>query len=211
MWVFNSDRIEKMQKEEAVNYLNEESIRNYLNNAGSIGVSYSETDQYIKAAVLVPLLQIKKEWHLLYTRRTEKVNSHKGQVSFPGGSRDDGDLCAEDTALREAKEEIGLEKENVRILGRLNTIKSISRFIIIPVVARIITPYDYRISEDEVSRVFTIPLSWLVQKENYQIKGTRINGNVYEDIVFYKYYENELLWGLTARITLDFLQQLELI
>ena len=200
-----------MQKEQTVNLLTEENIRHFLENTGSIGISYTDSNQYKKAAVLVPLIKFGREWHLLFTRRTEKVNSHKGQVSFPGGSRDDGDLCAEDTALREANEEIGLEKENVRVLGRLNTIKSISRFVIIPVVARIITPFGYRISEDEVSRVFTIPLSWLVKKENYQIKGTRINGNVYEDIVYYNLYDNELLWGLTARITLDFLHQLDLI
>ena len=80
-----------------------------------------------------------------------------------------------------------------------------------PVVARILHPFTYRLSQDEVSRAFTIPLTWLAQKGNYQIQGTRINGNIYEDIVFFNKYDGELLWGLTARITLDFLHQLELI
>ena len=204
-------RIIKMKASSSPDFLTEEKINRYLSQIEYQSFPYSDDEQYTQAAVLIPLIRLNEDWHLMYTRRTEKVNSHKGQVSFPGGSREKGDKRAEDTALRETNEEIGLERENTRLLGRLNTIKSISKFVIIPVVARILHPFTYRLSQDEVDRVFTIPLTWLTQKGNYQIQGTRINGNVYEDIVFFNKYDGELLWGLTARITLDFLRLLELI
>src|SRR3972149_10425764 len=71
------------------------------------------------AAVLVPLYQQGGEWHLLFTRRTDTVDEHKGQVSFPGGSVDAGDGAPEDTALRESEEEIGLRRSDVTVIGRL--------------------------------------------------------------------------------------------
>ena len=69
------------------------------------------------AAVLIPLLRQDDEWHLLFTRRTDKVESHKGQVSFPGGGCDEGETTPEETALREANEEVGIDPQKVRVLG----------------------------------------------------------------------------------------------
>ncbi len=80
------------------------------------------------AAVLIPLLRQDGEWHLLYTRRTDQVESHKGQVSFPGGACDDGETTPEQTALREAQEEIGLDPGGVRLLGRLNSMLTITSY-----------------------------------------------------------------------------------
>src|SRR5436190_3681888 len=86
------------------------------------------------AAVLVPLVWQDEEWHLLFTRRTDRVESHKGQVSFPGGACDEGETTPEQTALREADEEIGLQSNNIKVLGRLTNLITISYFRVTPVV-----------------------------------------------------------------------------
>src|SRR5437868_6216009 len=102
--------------------------------------SYSElTQDAVKkplraAAVLIPLVHWADEWHLIFTRRTDIVEHHKNQVSFPGGATDPGDLSPEDTALREAEEEIGMRRSDVRLLGRLGEMVTISNFVVTPVV-----------------------------------------------------------------------------
>src|SRR5574342_1395009 len=112
-------------------------LREALEAAGPSSDGYAEIDLNDEtrlkcAAVLVPLVWQDDEWHLLFTRRTDKVESHKGQVSFPGGACDDGETTPEQTALREAEEEIGLEPNNVRVLGRLTNLITISHFRVTP-------------------------------------------------------------------------------
>jgi len=157
------------------------------------------------AAVLVPLVWENDEWNLLYTRRTDKVESHKGQVSFPGGACDDDETTPEQTALREADEEIGLNPNDVKVLGRLANMITISHFRVTPVVGIIKWPTVFRLGEHEVARVFTIPLGWLSQPSNrwqFQIEGRK------RGVIAYHPYDGELLWGATARMTVDFLQVL---
>lgn len=159
------------------------------------------------AAVLVPLISAEGEWHLLFTRRTERVEAHKGQVSFPGGACDDGETAAEQTALREAEEEIGLHPQDVRVLGRLPNLITITHYRVTPVVGVIPWPYAFRIATQEVARVFTIPLAWLAERENrweFWLPGRR------RSLIAYHPYDGELLWGATARMTLDLLSALRL-
>jgi 8-oxo-dGTP pyrophosphatase MutT (NUDIX family) len=163
------------------------------------------------ASVLVPLLYANGCWSLLFTRRTETVNSHKGQVSFPGGAADQGDASPEATALREAFEEIGLMPEDVSIFGRLASRATVSSFLITPVVGRVRWPGKFQVSPQEVSRLFTIPLDWLADPANWEERPRTIPGGYYEKIVYYQPYDGEILWGITARITLDLLAALRLI
>ncbi len=157
------------------------------------------------AAVLVPLVWQDNEWHLLYTRRTDKVESHKGQVSFPGGACDDGESTPEETALREADEEIGLNPKDVKILGRLTNLITISYFRVTPVVGVVKWPNVFRVGEAEVARVFTIPLGWLANKSNrWQFERPDLK----RALIAYHPYDGELLWGATARMTVDFLNVL---
>ena len=107
------------------------------------------------AAVLIPLAWFEDEWHLLYTRRTDKVETHKGQVSFPGGACDPGEETPEQTALREADEEIGMHPQDVRVLGRLAPMITITSFRVTPVVGVVKWPYAFRVENAEVARVFT--------------------------------------------------------
>ncbi len=159
------------------------------------------------AAVLVPLVWHDDEWHLLYTRRTDTVESHKGQVSFPGGACDEGETTPEQTALREAEEEIGLDPKDVRVLGRISNMITITYFRVTPIVGVIRWPAVFRVGEHEVARIFTIPLGWLANPAN-RWEFTRPNTT--RSLIAYHPYDGELLWGATARMTVDFLKVLGL-
>ena len=157
------------------------------------------------AAVLVPMVWHDEEWHLLFTRRTDRVESHKGQVSFPGGACDEGETAPEQTALREAEEEIGIQQADIRVLGRLANLITISYFRVTPVVGVVRWPTVFRVGEHEVARVFTIPLTWLANESNrwqFEIPGRN------RSVIAYHPYDGELLWGATARMTVDFLKVL---
>lgn len=164
------------------------------------------------AAVLLPLVRKDSSWHMIFTRRTDSVESHKGQVSFPGGGCNDSETRAEQTALREAQEEIGLSPQDVQILGRLNDVVTITHFRVTPVVGVIPWPYEFQLSQHEVSRVFSIPLQWMAEPGNWDEitftpDGTRRSFRV----ITYHVYDGEVLWGASARITHDFLEILGLI
>jgi 8-oxo-dGTP pyrophosphatase MutT (NUDIX family) len=155
------------------------------------------------AAVLVPLAFSGGEWHLLFTRRTDRVQSHKGQVSFPGGACDDGETTPEQTALREAEEEIGMQRGDVQVLGRLSQLITISSYRVTPVVGVIPFPYAFKVAGIEVARVFTIPLLWLSDRNNYWEFFLRDSER---SLITYHPFDGELLWGATARMTVTFLK-----
>jgi 8-oxo-dGTP pyrophosphatase MutT (NUDIX family) len=196
--------------------LTEETIRRRLDDAlaaaGPSSDGYAEielTDETrLKcAAVLVPLLWQDDQWNLLFTRRTDRVESHKGQVSFPGGGCDEGETTPEETALREAQEEIGLDPKRVRILGRLADMITITSFRVTPVVGVIDWPTVFVVGEHEVARIFTIPLYWLADTRHrweFTMPGR------HRSLIAFHPYDGELLWGATARMTVDFLKVLDL-
>lgn len=164
------------------------------------------------AAVLIPLLVRDGSWHILYTRRTSNLAEHSGQVAFPGGRADPGDRSLEETALREAREEIGLDPRDVRILGRLREFLTITNYRVTPVVGVIPWPYPFKLSPEEVSQVFTIPLSWLADPANYEVKPRPLpspHGSA--AVIYYNAYENEILWGASARFTHELLGILGLV
>lgn len=159
------------------------------------------------AAVLIPLTWFKNEWHLLYTRRTDKVETHKGQVSFPGGAADPGEETPEQTALREAQEEVGIRPQDVRLLGRLAPMVTITSFRVTPVVGVLQWPYTFRVENSEVARVFTMPLAWLADKNNrWEFKLPGIDNG----LIVYHPYDGETLWGATAIMTITFMKILGL-
>jgi len=163
------------------------------------------------AAVLVPLVKEQGGWSLLFTRRAETLANHKGQVSFPGGAVDPQDSSLEDTALREAQEEIGLHPGDVHIFGRLDSLHTVSNFLITPVLGQICWPYHFRLSPSEVSRVFTIPLDWLADPRSREERPRVLPDGRVENIIYFQPYDGEILWGASARITVDLLKVLRLI
>jgi 8-oxo-dGTP pyrophosphatase MutT (NUDIX family) len=164
------------------------------------------------AAVLIPLLRQENVWRVLFTRRTATLAEHSGQVAFPGGRADPGDASPEMTALREAYEEIQLQPEDVHIIGKLREIRTISNYCVTPVVGQIPWPYPFRLALGEVSRVFTIPLTWLTESENHEIRLRELPHPFPPvPVVYFRLYEDELLWGVSAQIVLDFLAALRLL
>ncbi|HMT92789.1 CoA pyrophosphatase [uncultured Thiothrix sp.] len=166
------------------------------------------SDQFREAAVLVPFVRLRDEWQLLYIRRAcSERDRHSGQVAFAGGKRDPHDPNLYSTALREAQEEIGINPQDVSILGHLSAHHSISNFKITPVVAQVPWPYSLQLQHSEVDRAFTIPLTWLADPRNHELHLRELKGtNV--PVVYFKEYDGELLWGATARMTLNLLHML---
>jgi 8-oxo-dGTP pyrophosphatase MutT (NUDIX family) len=170
------------------------------------------------AAVLIPLFHQNTDeekshiWHVLLTRRTNTVAEHQGQVAFPGGSADPTDSSLETTALREAQEEIGLDPSQVRILGKMNRVWTITNYLVTPVVGVIQWPFPIRLEEIEVSRVFSIPLNWLSDPINHEIRYraiptpySQILKREFHPVIYFEPYQDELLWGISAEITLRFI------
>lgn len=163
------------------------------------------------AAVLIPFYWDADEWHLLFTRRTDLLESHSGQVSFPGGAIEPKDKDAQEAALREAEEEIGLQPKDVEVIGQLENSLTITNFEIAPVVGTIPWPYPLRINQIEVANVFGVPLSWLANSDNLEIKDRYLEFAGENVPVYYFHpYHGEIIWGATARITINLLKMIGL-
>jgi len=157
----------------------------------------------ISAAVLLPIYCKQGEYYLLFTKRTQKVKEHKGQISFPGGAREADEMLV-DTALRECAEEIGLMAEEIEILGELDdTISVTSNYIISPFVALIPWPYQFQVNREEIEELIEVPISALLDK-GCQHQDTEIIAG--EAVTSYSYhYQGRVIWGATARILKQFL------
>lgn len=158
------------------------------------------------AAVLIPMLKIDEAWHLLYIRRSVvKGDAHSGQVAFPGGRCEENETF-EQAALREAHEEVGLLPQDVRLLGSLRPMHSITNYTVTPVVGVIPWPYPIVLETREVSRAFTMPLDWLADPAHSSEKPLfHLPLLAALRVIYFEPYDGENLWGLTARFTLDFL------
>jgi 8-oxo-dGTP pyrophosphatase MutT (NUDIX family) len=127
------------------------------------------------ASVLVPLV-LRDEMTVLLTQRTDHLNDHPGQISFPGGRAEASDADAVATALREAHEEIGLEAFEVEVLGSLPTYTTGTGFVVTPVVGLVRPGAALQIDPIEVAEVFEVPLGWLMNPANHQHHAIEIDG-----------------------------------
>lgn len=160
------------------------------------------SDNPVSAAVLVPLQRINSSWHVVFIHRNPEMNEHAGQVAFPGGHRSIDDASLEDTALREAYEEIGLKSQDVQIIGNLPETYTVTNYKITPFVGCIPYPYKFQLSPNEVARAFTIPISWLSDPNNFSYVTKNFAGIPQPvEVIYYKPYIGEVLWGASARIT----------
>ena len=168
--------------------------------------SYVDEPSLARAAVLLPLHEDAGEVHVLFTKRSELVEHHKGQISFPGGGYDaeDGDLRV--TALRETWEEIGVARHHVELLGQLDEMVTVSDFLVRPFVGVITEPgpYPYVHSEVEVAEIIEVPLGHLLDDANVLAEPRVYQGR---EIMAYSYrYGDHVIWGATARILHQFLE-----
>ncbi len=160
------------------------------------------------AAILFPLLYKDGKLSILFTKRTQMVRAHKGQVSFPGGVRDTEDKRLLDTALREAQEEIGLAPKDVDILGSLAPIATVSSgFLIYSFVGLVPYPYPFQLNRQEVEEFFTAPFDYFADHNNWDCNARHLDGQPGSDysISYGKY----LIWGATARILKRFFERVE--
>ncbi|MBI2340715.1 MAG: CoA pyrophosphatase [Deltaproteobacteria bacterium] len=160
--------------------------------------------QLTKAAVLVLLLREKGEDHLLFTKRSQIVLHHKGQICFPGGACDEGDSDLWATAIRETREEIGLEPSLVSSVGRLGQLATPSGYLVTPFVGRVSQSFTLKPSLSEIAEIFTAPVGHFLNPENFRHVKKQLYGIEYEDPTFI--YKNHEIWGATGRILVEFLE-----
>ncbi len=159
-----------------------------------------------RAAVLMALFKKKDAWHLLMTKRSDEVEHHKGQISFPGGAADHGDKNIVATALRETEEEIGLESGNVEILGIYDDHATPTGFVITPVVGYIKKLPSLSPGEQEVVEILEVPVSLFLDPTKERMVQMERRG-MKVDVYFYNFGKHEI-WGATARISRDFLREM---
>jgi 8-oxo-dGTP pyrophosphatase MutT (NUDIX family) len=158
------------------------------------------------SAVLIPLYRDGGECHVVFIKRTDTVKTHKGQISFPGGGRDSGDKSLLDTAVREAREEIGLRARDIEIIGEMDDeITTTSNYIVTPFVGLIPWPYQFTLQKAEVDEIITVPLAALLDKANVKPAIETLEGGIVVDSYNYL-YKGKVIWGATARILQKFLE-----
>lgn len=153
--------------------------------------------QHRRACVLIPLIRSNGGWSILFTRRAENLAAHSGQISFPGGSVEEGESL-EAAAIREADEEVGIPPRHVEIIGRLDDLVTHSGFLVAPFAAVIHEPVEYVMQESEVVEVFEVPLEALMDLANPEVRYVPFRGTDYP-AYFYHYGPYEI-WGLTGRM-----------
>jgi 8-oxo-dGTP pyrophosphatase MutT (NUDIX family) len=160
------------------------------------------------SAVLVPLIIFGNDIQIIFTLRSNKLKSHSGQISFPGG-RIEKDESTVDAALRETYEEIGLPPENIKVIGSLSTLYvPPSNNLIHTFVGLINELPEYNVNSDEVEECFTVPLKYFLNPENHQIKQHKLEG--YEVVLpYWNVGKPTILWGATSMILRELLDLYE--
>lgn len=167
-----------------------------------------ERDGLVPAAVLLLLID-RGEPHILFTKRSERVAHHKGQISFPGGIVETRDGSRLETALRECREEIGLPPESVEILGTLDdTETQATQFVITPFVGLVRKPVAWRPDGKEIEQVLELPLAGLMDPASFRVE-IWTGGGQPTPVYFYE-CQGQVVWGATARILKQFLDLLGL-
>ena len=163
-----------------------------------------DAPQHRRACVLIPLIRHGAGWSVLFTRRSEHLAAHSGQIAFPGGSVEEGEQL-EDAAVREAEEEVGIPPRHVELIGRLDDVITHSGFLVAPFAAVIHEPVAYVMQESEVAEVFDVPLEVLLDPSNPEIRYVPFREKQYP-AYFYHHGPHEI-WGLTGRMLKAFLDQ----
>jgi 8-oxo-dGTP pyrophosphatase MutT (NUDIX family) len=154
----------------------------------------------VLASVLVPLVMRASGLNVLLTERTIHLSSHSGQVAFPGGKADPDDANTIDTALREAEEEIGLERRFVQVLGTLPIYTTGSAFLVTPVVALVNAAHTLVANPNEVADIFEVPLSFLMDPANHRHHAVEWAGARREwlSMPYQDGAVERFIWGATA-------------
>lgn len=158
----------------------------------------------VPAAVLIPLFLKNGDYHILFTKRSENLTHHRGEISFPGGVGQPEDIDTLHTALRETWEEVGIPPEKVDILGILDDFLSIHDYLVTPYVG--VVPRDSRFvaNPDEIERLIEVPLGYLLTPGIFQLHDWTWQGRTIP--LLFLTYGRDSIWGLTAAILRQFLE-----
>ena len=187
--------MEDLRKRLAHNWPARPLVSERLETAGSVALR--------PAAVLIPLYVREKALWTLFTKRTEMVEHHKGQISFPGGGKHAADANLWETAVRETEEEIGVPRKGVRILGALPRLVTVTEFEIAPFVGAIPYPVTFVPRPGEVESIIEVPLSYLLDPMVVEERPVKWKGKDVMTLVYH--YRGHAIWGATARILADLL------
>lgn len=189
-----------------LHFSNEHDFRNFVSELqdrlSSWKVRELDRPSLRASAVMVLIMEKDNEAHVLLTKRTSKVGTHKGDMSFPGGTRDeeDSDLLA--TALRETEEEVGIVPEDIEVLGEFDHFMSVAGFHVSTFIGIIPHPYTYTVSEDEIEACVEVPLHIFRDRKYDKKQEIEFEGDTFN--IYHYFFNNYEIWGLTARILTDF-------
>jgi mutator protein MutT len=155
-----------------------------------------------RACVLIPLIRNDRGWSILFTKRSENLASHSGQIAFPGGVVEAGETF-EEAAKREANEEVGIPPDHVELIGRLDDVITHSGFLVAPFAGVIHEPFELVMQEAEVVEVFQVPIDALLEPNNPEVRYVAFREKKYP-AYFYRHGQYEI-WGLTGRMLKAFL------
>ena len=160
----------------------------------------------ILAGVVIPLFEKDGDFFFLLTKRSDTVRFHKGEVSFPGGMYEETDGDILNTALRECSEEIGVKRDDVEIIGRLDDVYTLTGFVITPYVGVIPYPYEFRTNPEEVAYLIMLPYAYL-KEANPSVEAAERDGQLH--MIQSIHYNGDRIWGATSRILLQFQRIIE--
>ncbi|UUX48527.1 CoA pyrophosphatase [Nisaea acidiphila] len=158
------------------------------------------------AAVLIPVVEREDGLTLLFTRRSDDLPVHPGQISFPGGRAEAEDAGPADTALRETEEEIGVHRRHVEVIGQLELYRTRTGFEITPVIGLLTPPFEMKADPMEVQEIFEVPLPFFLDRANHQRHSREWNNQMRS---FYAMpYGDYYIWGATAGMLVNFVDVL---
>jgi len=161
-------------------------------------VAHLETTSLRKASVLIGFVERGDGLNVIFTRRAKHLKHHPGQISFPGGKFEPTDMTLANTALRETFEEIGVDREQINIFGKMPELVTISRFSVTPFLAFVDEHYESRVDPNEVDEIFEIPARIVLDKS--RLHSQKFVFNDYNHRVFGLSYKHHFIWGMTAQI-----------
>jgi len=182
--------------------ISESDIRSAINR--TIAEKKEFRPERTRAAVLIPVISTNDSLSLLLTQRTDLVEHHKNQVSFPGGAVDAGDSSIIDAALRETEEELGIPPDTIEVIGTIHEVTTPSQFHITPVVGILKHLPPLTLNTTEVKNAFIVPLSFFTKNTNERIEYREFEGATRE--VYFFEYGDKIIWGVTAYMIKLFLQ-----
>jgi 8-oxo-dGTP pyrophosphatase MutT (NUDIX family) len=160
------------------------------------------------AGVLIPLIDHgDTDISVLLTQRSAELNTHAGQVSFPGGRMEPGDADIASTALRETEEEVGIAQAGISVIGYMEPMPTITGYAVTPVVGLIDGGYELNIDTTEVEYVFEVPLAFLLDPGNHKLVERDLHGSTVSMVEYH--FDGERIWGATAFIIDKFIKTIK--